>query len=298
MKTKILLLTFILFSMANTQISLFGNQPSVLFSSPTQSSYNQEIEKNKDSKEEHKRQLEFADFLFNMGEYENATTEYLKISIFNSSDSLIERLATASYNAKNYSLAEKYLSQLFIKTKNEDFAQKLFNIYEQNKEYDKALFIATNLQKNREWYSSKYLFLLGKTDSAKIVLQSQTSPRYSINKEIILEFMNKEFKPKNYALGSMASLFPGGGYFYTQRYGDGFFTSIIVIPLAIVSAIYFINDDTIKGAVWGSIGGVFYLGSIYGGIKSVGKYNKQVEIYRNSKILENYNIDETKWILD
>lgn len=270
-------------------MTLFGNSSS-LFSSD-----NAVKESKNDKKNSYKKQLEFANFLYEMGEYENATTEYLKINYFNKSDSITRKVALSAYYAENYKLAKEYLNLAFITYKSEDIYKKLFRIYEDEKLYKEALELSRHIENDNVWYQSKYLYLLGENDSAKAILETSDSKKYSINRDHILELMNREFTHKNYGAGTAASLFPGGGYIYTERYGDALFANIVIIPLAIISAVYYVNDEKTKAYVWGGIGGAFYLGSIYGGIRSVGQYNKQTEVYRNSKILENYNSNGSNW---
>ena len=286
---KSMLIILLFASSISAEMTLFGSNS--LFEAPVKE------EENKQN-EGYTKAIEFADFLYNEGEFADASKEYLKLYFTNKNDSLLKRTAIAFYAAENYTMAETYLKKSFEIEQSQETYTKLFSIYETNEDYTKALELSKQIGDESSWFQSKYFYLLGKQDSAKSYLEKNGAPKYSVNSDAILELMQRDIPQKNRGIGFAASLLPGGGYLYTERYGDALFTNLIVIPLAIVSGLYYVNDEKTKAYVWGGIGGIFYLGSIYGGVKSVSDYNEQIEIYRDHKIKDNYSTKDNNWIIE
>ncbi len=78
--------------------------------------------------------------------------------------------------------------------------------------------------------------------------------------------------------GMMSSLIPGAGKMYAGRMSDGLY-SLITIGLTVWQAYGgFRNNGThsVKGWIYGSLAGVFYLGNIYGSIVSVRIHNENL----------------------
>ncbi len=83
-------------------------------------------------------------------------------------------------------------------------------------------------------------------------------------------------------IGAMLSLFPGGGHFYTGRYGDGLYSLLVVSAAGLLSYYYYDRDEDIKFGFSLGAAILLYAGNIYGGINSVRNYN----YYENEKYLK------------
>ncbi|HID93977.1 MAG TPA: tetratricopeptide repeat protein [bacterium (Candidatus Stahlbacteria)] len=79
--------------------------------------------------------------------------------------------------------------------------------------------------------------------------------------------------------GFLSSVIPGTGKVYCGRSSDGLF-SLIVVGLMGWQAYESFHKDgihSVKGWIYGTIGGIFYLGNIYGSIVAAKIYNEQQE---------------------
>jgi TM2 domain-containing membrane protein YozV len=83
-------------------------------------------------------------------------------------------------------------------------------------------------------------------------------------------------------LGALLSLFPGGGHFYTGRYGDGLYSFLLVSTASLLAFYYYDRDEDIKFGFSLGAAIILYGGNIYGGINSVRNYN----YYENEKYLQ------------
>ena len=79
--------------------------------------------------------------------------------------------------------------------------------------------------------------------------------------------------------GFLSTMLPGAGRFYTGRTGDAI-ASLIIVGFTGWQAYDGFNRDgitSVKGWTFGTIGGAFYLGNIYGSVISARVYNRTVE---------------------
>jgi tetratricopeptide (TPR) repeat protein len=94
---------------------------------------------------------------------------------------------------------------------------------------------------------------------------------------------------KNFILcGLFSILVPGAGKFYTGRYIDGMY-SLLTIGLTGWQAYDGFSKDgtaSVKGWIYGTLCGGFYIGSIYGSLVSVNIYNEDLE----NELLKNVDI--------
>lgn len=82
-----------------------------------------------------------------------------------------------------------------------------------------------------------------------------------------------------FVAGLLSTMLPGAGRLYTGRTGDAI-ASLIVVGLTAWQAYDGFNRDgitSVKGWTFGTIGGAFYLGNIYGSVISARVYNRTVE---------------------
>jgi len=76
--------------------------------------------------------------------------------------------------------------------------------------------------------------------------------------------------------GAFSAIVPGLGRGYCGRWGDAFFSLIVVGAPAGLSA-YLWDSDPTFAAVMAGLGGFFYLGNIYGSAKGASIYNEEKE---------------------
>ena len=79
--------------------------------------------------------------------------------------------------------------------------------------------------------------------------------------------------------GILSTMLPGAGRLYTGRTGDAI-ASLIIVGFTGWQAYDGFNRDgitSVKGWAFGTIGGAFYLGNIYGSVISARVYNRTVE---------------------
>lgn len=82
-----------------------------------------------------------------------------------------------------------------------------------------------------------------------------------------------------FVAGFLSAILPGAGRFYTGRTGDAI-TSLMVVGLTGWQAYDGFSRDgitSVKGWTFGTISGAFYLGNIYGSVISARVYNHTVE---------------------
>ena len=85
-----------------------------------------------------------------------------------------------------------------------------------------------------------------------------------------------EANPKSPAVGGLLSLFiPGAGQWYGGRKIDAVFAFSTVATFAAGTLVAKHNGE--EGWAWtvGAVGGVFYLGNVYGGINAAHRYNEK-----------------------
>ena len=90
--------------------------------------------------------------------------------------------------------------------------------------------------------------------------------------------------------GAFSTIIPGSGKFYTGDWKDG------IISLVMVSAIAYqayrgfdrAGVSSVYGWIYGTIAAGFYLGNIYGSVKSAQRYNKRKAENLGKRIEESF----------
>ena len=141
-------------------------------------------------------------------------------------------------------------------------------------------------------------FTAGRMDSARTYLHRVAVPykeeaarligvgyAYEYDFVAAAKYIELPEQPPSYkkgAFGAMLSLFPGGGHFYTGRYGDGLYSLLVVSAAGLLSYYYYDRGEDIKFGFSLGAAILLYAGNIYGGINSVRNYN----YYENEKYLK------------
>jgi len=79
--------------------------------------------------------------------------------------------------------------------------------------------------------------------------------------------------------GLLSALLPGMGQTYAGRWQDGGFSFLLISAAAWATYQAHEDDHTVRLAVFGLGGGVFYLGNIYGAIAAALQFNHRVQVH-------------------
>ena len=199
--------------------------------------------------------LNFAVKLEQEGDYFRAITEYKRFWFYSSPrpDSIIYRIARIYLKENKPDNAVDILKYI---NKKDSLYKKIYGFaYLKAGDYEKA----RETYHNNEFIGLTYLYER-RFDKAK-------------------EYLGDIGKPnrKSPLLGTVLSIFPGGGKFYAGRKFDGFISLMAVASSAIPAYFAYKRNDTIKEYIYGGITLFFYLGNIYGGWLAVQVYNDKSE---------------------
>ncbi|MFA5031871.1 MAG: tetratricopeptide repeat protein [bacterium] len=189
---------------------------------------------------------EFADWLYETGDYNSAITEYKTLLTYSPNDTLtlVRKIGKSYLSLGKNNLAYNYLSRL-----TEDTAYTLTGI---------SCLKEGDIETAEEW------FMKVDDDSLSLKLQAEYS-----------KMLNMPYKSPATA-GFLSAIIPGLGRAYAGRAGDGIFSFVLTIGSAAVSYRYFQTKDFIPATIFGGLGLSFYFGGIYGSSESVKRYNEKV----------------------
>lgn len=202
-----------------------------------------------------------------IGEYEKALFEYeVKCPVeYKSNNELLLQVALIHYKLENF---EKVIELNLINTFNDVYRPKIL------------LLNGLTHAKKDNWEGSFYSF-------EKLSKYGPYQQIAEVNKSISQEAL--EFKYKSPKLSGILSIIPGLGYAYTGH------NQTAVTAFLVNGLIGYATYTNIKNANYGMgiLTGVFnlsfYLGNIYGGIKSAKRYNEQQKKLLIKKIEFNTN---------
>ena len=100
---------------------------------------------------------------------------------------------------------------------------------------------------------------------------------------------NKDVYKNGFAAGLLSTLIPGLGKMYTGDVYDGLFSFCVIGLLGGMAAWSFYEEgkQSVKGWIYSSIGGIFYLGNIYGSVVSAQKQDADI-IEKVRELFEHY----------
>jgi tetratricopeptide (TPR) repeat protein len=239
----------------------------------------------------------------------------------NSLDSLkITGFARFLYDQKLYDFAAQEYERLTFLYPNEgSHLLYLFKCYRLNNQYEKIEQKAKNTDLNNEDILKEYILSLALNDQVEIatliykekitVLNPKLAPRMAMDLDMIagkyteaeLKYTSLEIKdPSYYSLilegkkikqkspvlaGLLSSVMPGTGRIYSNDYKDGILSLVFIASTAYQSYRRFNSKGTksLGGWVYGGVTLGFYIGNIYGSIKSAKNYNKKIKSSLNEK---------------
>lgn len=238
----------------------------------------------------------FAEYLFNDAQYERAAGEYTRFlfatdSFPRKADSIFFKIALC------YRYDGRYKESI-------DYFRKIVDDYEESKLLDESYFqiaLGYSFIDNYE-ESNKILkshFLDDSSENLNIPVKKLITLNHIQRKEWdkakeSLDGMNilsgqllgfvkrgKNLPRKNpFVSGMLSGVIPGSGKFYCDRPMDGIH-SLITVGITGWQAYEGFKEDgahSVKGWIFGVLGGAFYLGNIYGSVVAADIYNQEQEV--------------------
>ncbi len=185
--------------------------------------------------------ISFADYLYDIGEWEASLKEYRKELCLRDTESIYMRMGSAYWVMGSRESARDYLCRVDNDTG--------------------RLFVGITWLEERE------------VDSALYYLQGATSFADDVGK--LSCNLDNMAKKSPVLAGFMSTLLPGSGRVYSGRAWDGIFSFLLVTGLFAISYEYYREERPLPNYTFLSLASLFYLGDIYGSIKSANEYNKR-----------------------
>jgi len=243
---------------------------------------------------EHSKQ--FADYLYKTGQYDLAAEEYERI-VFLEPDNLQNKylLISSYHKAREYKQALKRFNYFFennLAGMPADFAEEYVKLLLLTRQDSLAInYLNQNFSLNTELKNNLHLtalLLQKKWDDSFRFARSYPVTNEKMNAQLhLLAFEAKQIKYKSPALaGFMSAIVPGTGKIYTKYWKDGIIAMIFVGVNAWQAYRGFnrYGKKSAYGWIFAGLTASFYLGNIYGSVKSAKKYNKKKdnEFYRKA----------------
>jgi tetratricopeptide (TPR) repeat protein len=237
----------------------------------------------------------FAEYLFDDGQYLRAVGEYQRYlfatdSFPQNADSIFFKIALC------YRFSENYKKSI-------DYFQKIASEYKESKLLDESYLeigicysLTDNFEESNNVLKSYFLDELDKkiNTRAKQLITINHIQKKEWNQA--LEFLNDTNslsnqlsafvergqnlpKKSRFVSGLFSAVIPGSGKYYCNRPMDGF-NSFVIVGISGWQAYEGFDEDgihSVKGWIFGVLGGIFYLGNIYGSVVAADIYNEEQE---------------------
>lgn len=222
----------------------------------------------------------FADYLYQTGNFEQATQEYHRVVFMSPQDtSSWVRLIQTYHQTRNYSISLRYIdsAKLVLKKpgaifeklaaysliKTNDFDELDFQLKKNKLEQEDKLFLKASsevLKGNWEYFN----------DHKPMSESSYMKDIFAMAKEA------KSNKPKSrFLAGALSAIIPGTGKMYSNKTKDGLF-SLILVGVTTWQAYRFIDQkgiNNIGSVLFGGFAFGLYSGNIYGSVKAARDHN-------------------------
>ena len=175
-----------------------------------------------------------------------------------------------------YNRCDSYLGQVLNKLK------------EENSRCNIQRLLGFSYLKQRRWTDAASLF------DSMVSTAPEQGPRDSSLKLKRYAEQGKSLPHKSPVLaGLLATVLPGAGKIYCNRYGDGFYSFLLVGGTAWRAHEGFHKDGlkSTGGWIFGTLSGIFYLGNIYGSVVAAQIYNRLAEDEFQAKIQMDIEMD-------
>jgi tetratricopeptide (TPR) repeat protein len=239
----------------------------------------------------------FAEYLFNEGQYERAAGEYQRLlfawdSLPQDADSIFFKIALC------YRFSEKYEESI-------GYFQKIVNEYARSNLVDEAYFemglnysfVDSFKQSNKilkSYFLKDSLKNMDKKVKQLITINHIQQKEWDKAEDFLYDTdtlrerlsafieTGQNLPRKNpFISGIFSAVIPGAGKFYCNRPADGIY-SLLTVGVTGWQAYEGFKADgvhSVKGWIFGVVGGLFYLGNIYGSVVAADIYNEEQEVF-------------------
>jgi tetratricopeptide (TPR) repeat protein len=235
----------------------------------------------------------FAEYLEEKKEYLRASEEYQRYLFFTSlsqaeKEKILYKIAHCYQRAKKFSRALNYYQQIIKNPKSslkEAAHYQIALIYFYQGKIQLSLNYLQALQKQTFFSLRMQQLLAGnylwqKKWQLGLSYLSSLKPDKKTNKlkSLALKGASLPLKKVVWA-GVLSGILPGLGKIYAGRWGDGFYSFLIVGVLGWQAWHGFrqAGRNSTRGWIYGTLGTIFYLGNIYGSVMAAKIHNQQKE---------------------
>ncbi|MBL6963594.1 MAG: hypothetical protein ISR55_07215 [Bacteroidetes bacterium] len=242
----------------------------------------------------------YADYLFASGDFKLAAEEFERLNFLHPGNDTFQTRIIQSYRkASNYEFADIRLNSFYPKLnfslKETAFEYLIIQFSQDRFNQSKSFLQSTNLLNKDEklfFHLSADLFSAEYEQAAKKL--GDWSPEFPATvhdyHQIISDYQHIHFK-KQLLAGGLSAMIPGLGQSYAGYWKDGVFAFLFTLSSAYQSYRAF-NKGGIKSPyawIYGALGTGFYVGNIYGAVKSANKYNFNKKKEINNRIEKVFN---------
>ena len=216
-----------------------------------------------------KNTLKYANYLFNNFEYELAMNEYS--SLLSEYDFLLKKYLISSKKSENYSLGISTFKSWNQVDNQQEVLDEYFKLLYLNRSFDD---LKKELAKSDSKTAKRLKLSLNILNDS--LIQSLDLEEFPELKNVLL-FKNQLKKKSPFLAGIASMLLPGTGKFYTGYHKDAI-ASLLFVGLNSYLSYRGFKKRGIKsgyGWIYSLAGFSFYLGNIYGAVKSAKTRNKQ-----------------------
>lgn len=231
--------------------------------------------------------LKFADYLFCEKDYLRAIDEYNRYLKQEQKDTIIFKLALSNSRIGNNSTAFDLYNKLLQDKSFEDIVRlEIAKLNFRNKDFSELDKIAgeQDFQKSKYYPSIRilnYLLFLYYNQNINIDPEGFVEIFPENSRQNMKEFYERKINPpykKPVLAAILSTVIPGAGKIYTGHYGDGITAFILTGLLSYTSYSNFNAGHDFRGWLFAGLGGIFYLGNIYGSAVSAQIRNTEIDL--------------------
>lgn len=238
----------------------------------------------------------FANYLYNINEYQRALIEYHRFNFTYPESELkhktMFRIGLSYEKLSEYQRARKNYRNLIKKSRNPEINQicryRMAATYYSSQQWDSTLSYLGKLEKDMDTdIAGAFEYLRGWC----YLQETKYKPAMEIFKKLEEKESSEKASPSLHFLiskarqgrilpqkspvisGGLSTVFPGAGQAYCERWGDAAFSSFFTLG-SLGSAYYLWEKDKSFAISTAALGAFFYLGNIYGAITSAQIFNK------------------------
>jgi hypothetical protein len=243
--------------------------------------------------------VDFADYLYSANDYRRAALEYERIAFLSLDDSVLASYSLLksgeallkinspqrAANLYRFGLDNLHNEAIFTYgLLRAEFAQDNYGEVERLS----ASLEGTTLAPNAAVYKSFALVFAGEAEAATLALSGLEA---SSTADSTIALINTPLRHRSpWVSAGFSTVLPGVGQAYCGRWGDAWQSFSVTALIAGAGMYYFFfspdtsTGNTIKAAVFTSIGGLFWLGNVYGAVNSALDYNEYQERKRTEQL--------------